>query len=149
MSDKDRASHLAALGSGNAGFDKKDIFSEPNAAILEKFKNPFPWERSDVVGTVHIEVPEFTSLCPLTGQPDFAKIIIDYQPREWCVESKSIKLYMAGFRNHGEFHESCIARMGKDLVNLLAPEQLTVKGEFTPRGGIPFHPTFQYFRNGI
>lgn len=140
---------LNALGSGNAGFDKPGLFDAPNPSILESFKNPFPWERSDVRGTVKIEVPEFTSLCPITGQPDFAKIVIEYEPRDACVESKSLKLYMAGFRNHGEFHEACVARMGKDLVNLLAPEWLMVRGEFTPRGGIPFWPSFHYSREGV
>jgi 7-cyano-7-deazaguanine reductase len=101
---------------------------------------------ADATGTLHIECPEFTSLCPKTGQPDFAVIVIDYMPDQWCVESKSLKLYLGSFRNHGEFHESCVTRICNDLVALLDPKELTIRGEFTPRGGIPFWPTASYKR---
>lgn len=82
--------------------------------------------------------------CPLTGQPDFATIVIDYVPRDRCVESKSLKLYLMSFRNHGEFHESCVARIFSDLTELLDPKKLVVEGRFTPRGGIPFWPKISF-----
>ena len=124
------------------------VYEGADAKLLEKFENPFDADALRVkgaFGSIKIKVPEFTSLCPLTGQPDFAKIIIEYVPRRCCVESKSLKLYMGSFRNVGEFHESCVARIGRDLVALLEPEQLSVHGKFTPRGGIPFWPRFDYF----
>lgn len=113
-----------------------------NAALLERFPNPHKVEnRVNCTGIVKIIAPEFTSLCPLTGQPDFAKIIIEYEPDKWNVESKSLKLYLGSFRHQGEFHESCINRMCNDLVELLEPTWINIKGEFTPRGGIAFWPT--------
>ncbi len=124
-------------------------YDRPDATLLEAFNSPFADPEANpagVVGTIHIECPEFTSLCPITGQPDFAKIVIDYQPDALCVESKSLKLYMGSFRMHGEFHESCVNRICNDLVKLLSPVRLTVRGEFTPRGGIPFWPTAEYVR---
>lgn len=134
--------HLQALGA------KKDYdFNGPHARLLESFPNPFKKEELTVPGAqgiIYIRAPEFTSLCPMTGQPDFATIVVEYVPDKWCVESKSFKLYLGSFRNVGEFHESCIARMGRDLVALLDPTMLIVRGEFTPRGGIPFWPTFHY-----
>ncbi len=131
------------------GRNKQYEFNGPHAHLLEKFENPFKLEQFKIegsVGSVLIKAPEFTSLCPLTGQPDFATIVVDYLPDRWCVESKSFKLYLGSFRNAGEFHEACIARMGRDLVALLEPLRLTIRGEFTPRGGIPFWPTFAYHR---
>ena len=107
---------------------------------LETFENP----NKSRDFHIQMEIPEFTCLCPKTGQPDFATIIIQYVPNGKCVESKSLKLYLGSFRNHGEFHESCIARIANDLVALLDPLALRVKGEFTPRGGIPFWPTVTY-----
>ena len=137
--------NLKSLGQGATHYR----YDKPDAGLLESFSNPFAMpERNPAgaVGTVHIECPEFTSLCPLTGQPDFAKIVIDYQPDQLCVESKSLKLYLGSFRMHGEFHESCVNRICNDLVRLLDPVWLTVRGEFTPRGGIPFWPTAEYRR---
>jgi len=122
-------------------------YNEPNPKLLERFANPFSikqMNQNQVNGVVNIVAPEFTSLCPKTGQPDFAKIIIDYEPRIWCVESKSLKLYLSSFRNHGEFHEACINRICNDLVTLLDPTWIKVKGEFTPRGGIPFWPVAEW-----
>lgn len=139
MSDVD-TSRLKALGS-NTVYSRYD---NPDISILEKFASPI--DRNDFDATITIEVPEFTSLCPLTGQPDFAKIVITYTPHEWCVESKSLKLYMMAFRNHGEFHEACVNRICNDLVDLLDPKKLSVRGEFTPRGGIPFWPEIHYTR---
>lgn len=116
-----------------------------NKSLLEKFPNPFyPHKDNGVSGTVLITAPEFTSLCPLTKQPDFATIEIDYMPDESCVESKSLKLYLGSFRNQGEFHESCVNRICNDLVELLNPIHIKVRGIFTPRGGISFHPTAKW-----
>lgn len=110
-------------------------YDKPTPSLLERFDAP------DVGMHISISAPEFTSLCPLTGQPDFATIDIWYEPNEYCVESKSLKLYLGSFRNHGEFHESCVARIADDLAEILSPEWLIVRGRFTPRGGIPFWPT--------
>lgn len=121
----------------------------PDAAVLEYFPSPFADREQNphgVVGTLHIEAPEFTCICPITGQPDFATIVIDYLPRGRCVESKSLKLYLGRFRQTGTFHEACVNRIANDLVGLLDPETLTVEGRFTPRGGIPFWPRAEYRR---
>lgn len=125
-------------------------YDEPDPNLLEAFPNPAADKEQNPAGaplTLHIEAPEFTSLCPITGQPDFATIIIDYEPDKLCVESKSLKLYLLGYRNHGSFHEACITRICNDLVALLDPVRLRVEGRFTPRGGIPFHPTMEYRRD--
>jgi 7-cyano-7-deazaguanine reductase len=135
--------NLKSLGAGATAY----CYDQPDAALLESFPSPFAqadMNPAGAVGTLHIECPEFTSLCPITGQPDFAKIVIDYQPDQLCVESKSLKLYLGSFRMHGEFHKSCVNRICNDLVRLLGPAWLTVRGEFTPRGGIPFWPTAEY-----
>ena len=108
--------------------------------ILEAFVNKHP----DNEYVVSFTCPEFTSLCPKTGQPDFAKIVISYIPREKMVESKSLKLYLFSFRNHGDFHEDCINIIMKDLVALMDPKYLEVTGLFTPRGGIAIYPFANY-----
>jgi len=120
----------------------KYTYDNPDATLLERFDNPMPVDRSvaSALSEVTITVPEFTSLCPLTGQPDFATIVIKYSPDKHCVESKSLKLYLMSYRNHGEFHEACVTRIHKDLKTLLDPFSLVVEGQFTPRGGIPFWP---------
>ena len=87
--------------------------------------------------------PEFTSLCPVTGQPDFAHLVIDYVPGDWLVESKSLKLYLTSFRNHGAFHEDCTVAIGKRLVALLDPKWLRIGGYWYPRGGIPIDVFWQ------
>jgi len=136
---------LKSLGDKNTVY----AYDKPDAALLEAFPSPFALpERNPcgAIGTIHIECPEFTCLCPMTGQPDFAKMVIDYQPDTLCVESKSLKIYLGSFRMHGEFHEASVNRICNDLVSLLAPAWLTVRGEFTPRGGIPFWPTAEYRR---
>ena len=123
------------------------VYDVPQPQLLERFPAPAADAALNPVKagqTISIRCPEFTSLCPITGQPDFAQIVIDYEPDQWCVESKSLKLYLGSFRMHGEFHESCVNRICNDLVTLLFPRQLTVRGEFTPRGGIPFWPTSRY-----
>lgn len=109
-------------------------------AILETFPNKHPENEY----LVTFMCPEFTSLCPKTGQPDFAKIIINYIPGDRMVESKSLKLYLFSFRNHGDFHEDCINIIMKDLVKLMQPRYLEVIGLFTPRGGIAIFPFANY-----
>lgn len=108
--------------------------------VLETFKNKHPENEY----LVTFNCPEFTSLCPKTGQPDFARIVIQYIPREDMVESKSLKLYLFSFRNHGDFHEDCVNIIMKDLVALMDPRYLEVQGIFTPRGGISIHPFANY-----
>ena len=115
------------------------IPQRPEDAILDRVPNPH-------VGTdylVRFTAPEFTSLCPVTGQPDFAHLAIDYVPGAWLVESKSLKLYLTSFRNHGAFHEDCTVRVGKDLVAALTPQWLRIGGYWYPRGGIPIDVFWQ------
>lgn len=104
--------------------------------ILETFFNKHPGREY----LVTFLCPEFTSLCPKTGQPDFAKIIINYIPNEKMVESKSLKLYLFSFRNHGDFHEDCVNIILNDLKDLMEPKYIEVIGLFTPRGGISIYP---------
>ena len=108
--------------------------------VLETFLNKHP-ERDYFV---KFNCPEFTSLCPITGQPDFANIIISYVPQERMVESKSLKLYLFSFRNHGSFHEDCVNIIMKDLIRLMDPKYIEVWGKFTPRGGISIDPYCNY-----
>lgn len=115
-----------------------------NPEILETFEN----KHKDNDYFVKFNCPEFTSLCPKTGQPDFATIYISYIPDEQMVESKSLKLYLFSFRNSGDFHEDCINMIGKDLVKLMNPRYLQVIGKFTPRGGISIDPFYNYGRPG-
>lgn len=108
--------------------------------VLETFNNKHP----DNDYWVQFNCPEFTSLCPITGQPDFAEIKIMYIPAEKMVESKSLKLYLFSFRNHGDFHEDCVNIIMKDLVKLMHPKYIEVVGLFTPRGGISIFPYANY-----
>ena len=108
--------------------------------VLETFVNKHP--ENDYF--VKFNCPEFTSLCPITGQPDFANIIISYVPGEKMVESKSLKLYLFSFRNHGDFHEDCVNIIMKDLIKLMEPKYIEVWGKFTPRGGISIDPYCNY-----
>jgi len=108
--------------------------------ILESFENRHPHRNY----FVKFNCPEFTSLCPKTGQPDFATIYISYIPEEKMVESKSLKLYLFSFRNHGDFHEDCINTILDDLVKLMDPRYIEVWGKFTPRGGISIDPYVNY-----
>ncbi|KGL41244.1 NADPH-dependent 7-cyano-7-deazaguanine reductase QueF [Listeria newyorkensis] len=108
--------------------------------VLEAFPNKHP----DNDYFVKFNCPEFTSLCPMTGQPDFATIYISYVPGEMMVESKSLKLYLFSFRNHGDFHEDCINIIMKDLIELMGPKYIEVWGKFTPRGGISIDPYANY-----
>jgi len=111
----------------------------PEAAVLERVQNPHP----DKLYLARFAAPEFTSLCPITGQPDFAHLVIDYAPKHWIVESKSFKLYLASFRNHGAFHEDCTLAIGGRLVDFLRPRWLRVGGYWYPRGGIPIDVFWQ------
>ncbi len=113
--------------------------NSPEEARLERVPNPHP-------GTTFLTrftAPEFTSLCPVTGQPDFAHLVIDYVADGWLVESKSLKLYLTSFRNHGAFHEDCTVRIGKDIATLLEPTWLRIGGYWYPRGGIPIDVFWQ------
>lgn len=107
-----------------------------NPEILETFENKHP--ENEYVVT--FDCPEFTTLCPKTGQPDFGHIYISYIPRERMVESKSLKLYLFSFRNHGDFHEDCVNIIMKDLARLVDPKYIEVRGVFMPRGGISIYP---------
>ena len=111
----------------------------PDEARLDRVPNPHP----DTDYLARFTVPEFTSLCPVTGQPDFATLVIDYVPDRWLVESKSLKLYLTSFRNEGAFHEDCTVAIGKTIVGLLAPRWLRIGGYWYPRGGIPIDVFWQ------
>jgi 7-cyano-7-deazaguanine reductase len=113
--------------------------TSPGEAKLERIDNPHPGTRY----VVRFTAPEFTSLCPVTGQPDFAHLVIDYVPGPYLVESKSLKLYLGAFRNHGAFHEACTIDIAKRLVETLSPEWLRIGGYWYPRGGIPIDVFWQ------
>lgn len=111
----------------------------PEAAQLDRVPNPDPG--ADYV--VRFTCPEFTALCPITGQPDFAHIVIDYVPGQWLLESKSLKLFLASFRNHGAFHEACTMLVARRVVAAIAPRWLRIGGYWFPRGGIPIDVFWQ------
>jgi 7-cyano-7-deazaguanine reductase len=113
--------------------------ASPSEAQLDRVPNP----HADTLYVARFTAPEFTSLCPITGQPDFAHLMIDYVPRDWLVESKSLKLYLGAFRNHGAFHEDCTVGIGKRLASLLEPHFLRIGGYWYPRGGIPIDVFWQ------
>ena len=113
--------------------------ASPDEAVLDRVSNPH--RGSDYV--TRFTVPEFTTLCPITGQPDFAHLVIDYVPDRYLVESKSLKLYLASFRNRGTFHEDCTVAIGKRLAQLLQPKWLRIGGYWYPRGGIPIDVFWQ------
>ena len=122
------------------GSQKNKYPSDYAPEMLETFPNKHP----DNDYFVKFNCPEFTSLCPMTGQPDFATIYISYVPGERMVESKSLKLYLFSFRNHGDFHEDCVNIIMKDLIRLMDPKYIEVWGKFTPRGGISIDPYCNY-----
>ena len=126
-------SHLTQLGQA------AQQPQNPEQAVLERVGNPHPGLRY----CIRFTAPEFTSLCPLTGQPDFAHLVIDYVPDAWIVESKSLKLYLASFRNHGAFHEACTLDIAQRLMGLLTPHWLRIGGYWYPRGGIPIDVFWQ------
>ena len=125
--------HLTQLGQHTT------VAASPEEAILERVPNPEPGSTY----LVRFTAPEFTSLCPLTGQPDFAHIVLDYVPGGWLVESKSLKFYLASFRNHGAFHEACTMQIAKRLVALLEPDWLRIGAYWYPRGGMPIDVFWQ------
>ena len=113
--------------------------ASPEEAVLERVPNPHP----KTPYLARFTAPEFTSLCPVTGQPDFAHLVIDYAPGDWLIESKSLKLFLAAFRNHGAFHEDCTVAIGKRIVETAAPVWLRIGGYWYPRGGIPIDVFYQ------
>ena len=130
---------LTKLGSQGTKYD-----FDYNPGLLETFVNKHP----DNDYFVKFNCPEFTSLCPITGQPDFATIYISYVPGERMVESKSLKLYLFSYRNHGDFHEDCVNKIKKDLIKLMDPKYIEVTGKFLPRGGISIDPYCNYGKPG-
>jgi 7-cyano-7-deazaguanine reductase len=133
MSDKSIYKNLTQLGAST------ELPDSPENAVLEKVPNP----QAGTKYMVRFVAPEFTSLCPLTSAPDFAHLVIDYVPKDFLVESKSLKLFLGSFRNHGAFHEDCTVSIGKRLVELLDPEWLRIGGYWYPRGGIPIDVFYQ------
>jgi 7-cyano-7-deazaguanine reductase len=127
MDNPEYARHLTQLGHLSA------VPASPEEALLEAVPNPHP----GTLYAVRFAAPEFTTLCPVTGQPDFAHLVIDYVPRGLLVESKSLKLYLSSFRNHASFHEDCTVAIGKRLDGLLNPHWLRIGGYWYPRGGMP------------
>lgn len=130
--------HLQSLG------HKAEIPTDYNPAVLEAFEN----RHQERDYWVQFNCPEFTTLCPITGQPDFAELKIMYIPDKMMVESKSLKLYLFSFRNHGDFHEDCVNIIMNDLIKLMDPRYIEVIGLFVPRGGISIHPYANYGRPG-
>lgn len=133
MTRKPKKAAISQLGHAVA------IPESPEMAVLERVPNP----HDDANYVARFTVPEFTSICPVTGQPDFAHIVIDYVPGKWLVESKSLKLYLQSFRNHGAFHEDCTIAIAKKLAKTLAPRWLRIGGYWFPRGGIPIDVFWQ------
>lgn len=133
MSKKSKSPDVTQLGRQTA------LPGSPEEAVLERVTNP----HADTHYVARFTQPEFTSLCPVTGQPDFAHLMIDYVPDKWLVESKSLKLYLASFRNHGAFHEDCTVAIGKRIADLLKPHYLRIGGYWYPRGGMPIDVFWQ------
>jgi len=113
--------------------------ASPDQAVLDRVRNPHP----DTDYVARFTFPEFTVMCPVTGQPDFAILVIDYVPKRFLVESKSLKLYLNSYRDHRDFHEACTVAIGKRLVKLLKPKWLRIGGYFHPRGGMPIDVFWQ------
>jgi len=139
MSDKRRtkkgAERLKTLGASKSVIPKK-----PSRTILETFDNSHPKREYEII----FDCPEYTSICPITGQPDFGVITISYVPDKYCIESKSLKLYLFSYRNHGAFHEEVVNMILDDCVAVCQPRRMTVHGEFNPRGGISISVTAEY-----
>jgi 7-cyano-7-deazaguanine reductase len=114
-------------------------FASPDEAVLERVANP----QAGALYLVRFTAPEFTSLCPVTGQPDFARLVIDYAPAGWLIESKSLKLYLGAYRNHGGFHEDVTLAIGRKIVEVAEPTWLRIGGYWYPRGGIPIDVFWQ------
>lgn len=130
---KDIYKDLTQLGGSNT------VANNPDEAVLERVPNPH--KGTDYA--VRFTAPEFTSICPLTGQPDFAHLMLDYAPDEWLVESKSLKLFLTSFRNHGDFHEACTIYIAKRIAEITKPKWLRLGGYWYPRGGIPIDIFYQ------
>lgn len=133
--DKSYLDNLSLLGTG-----EKNYPTEPSVSILEAFDNQHP----DNQYWITFNCPEFTSLCPVTSQPDFGNIIIKYRPNLKCIESKSLKLYLFSYRNHNSFHESVTNSILDDLVAICQPKEMIVEGDFRPRGGISLNIVASY-----
>lgn len=133
MSKKNIYESLTQLGA------KSELPQSPNEAHLERVPNPQP----ESLYMVRFTAPEFTSLCPITGAPDFAHLVIDYVPGDWLVESKSLKLFLGSFRNHGAFHEDCTVSIAKRLIDCIQPQWLRIGGYWFPRGGMPIDVFYQ------
>src|SRR5216683_2472424 len=131
--DMTKYSRLRQLGRPTA------LPASPDKAVLETVPNPQP----RALYLVRFTAPEFTTLCPMTGQPDFAQLVIDYAPRAKLAESKSLKLYLGSFRNHADFHEACTLAIGQRLAKVLAPRWLRIGGYWYPRGGMPIDVFWQ------
>jgi 7-cyano-7-deazaguanine reductase len=131
MPDEDKS--LTQLGRPTA------VPSSPDAARLERVANPHP----DALHLVRFTAPEFTSICPVTAQPDFGALVIDYAPDRWIVESKSLKLFLQSFRNHGAFHEDCTLLVAKRIIAAIEPRWLRIGGYWNPRGGMPIDVFWQ------
>ena len=129
MSDE----HLTQLGRATA------LPASPDEAVLERVGNPHP----ESLYLARFTAPEFTCICPVTGQPDFAHLVIDYAPAAWLIESKSLKLFLGAFRNHGAFHEACTLGIGKRIAETASPRWLRIGGYWYPRGGIPIDVFWQ------
>ena len=119
---------------------KTALPASPDKAVLERVANPHPGDPY----LVRFACPEFTSLCPVTGQPDFAHLVVDYVPSKWIVESKSLKLFLTSFRNHGAFHEDCTIAIAKRIKNSIGPKWLRIGGYWYPRGGITIDVCYQW-----
>ena len=137
--EKNETGNVTLLGHQNTKYS-----TDYSPEVLEVFPN----KHRDNDYFVKFNCPEFTSLCPITGQPDFAQIYISYIPDELMVESKSLKLYLFSFRNHGDFHEDCVNIIMKDLIKLMNPKYIEVWGKFLPRGGISIDPYCNYGKPG-
>jgi 7-cyano-7-deazaguanine reductase len=137
--EKEEVQGISLLGNQKVKYP-----TDYNPKVLETFVNKHP--ENDYF--VKFNCPEFTSLCPITGQPDFATLYISYVPSERMVESKSLKLYLFSFRNHGDFREDCVNRIMKDLIELMDPKYIEVWGKFLPRGGISIDPYCNYGKAG-
>ena len=131
MSDKKNALKL--------GKETTYQLNKVDSKILQSVDNP----HQDTDYVVRLSCPEFTSICPITGQPDFAHLVIDYLPSKKLVESKALKLYLFSFRNHGAFHENCTVQIAKDIIKCVKPKWLRIGGYWYPRGGIPIDIFFQ------
>ena len=133
MKEKKIYEGLTQLGS------KTPLPDSPDSAALERVPNP----QKGALYAVRFTAPEFTSLCPITGAPDFASLMIDYVPGEWLVESKSLKLFLGSFRNHGAFHEDCTVSIAKRIIGAIEPQWLRIGGYWFPRGGMPIDVFYQ------